>query len=599
MRPSNRFRLALNTICLVAFFSLLGIGLMGRHQAIREKQLNSLTDLNDQLQSKLDELALYSFATNNLSLEPVAQPPRTALLRESVGNLALAIKAELQRLAEDQRRGRIPSLDGVEHRLIEANLANAELRFHDALTILPTEDESNLPTNSAPQVAMFARILQVRGQAFRGLNQWADAQARFNRIHALLPEGLGVSISLAQCRFALGESNRTFDLVQEVASAFQRIGNEYLLQRNAAMALTHFGRALTLRLWLLDKDSRSDQETEVAAIQEGKGNAYSLQGNPPAALLSYENASERLLRFNQRTGRRDYALALAVSLTHAGDTLVGQLKLDAALERYRRALEFSTNGTTSTSAFESQLQTATILNNRSVIFRARKKWDLAFADLDRAVQLLAPTAEANPPADLPSHSMTSISNAPPSTRFDVVIGFDNREIEMSTHPRLTPGSPGKEASVILAAVLQNRAFAHLAHGQSAPAVVDFERSVGVLADRMERDQQMDIVPNFVSTLANTAWVYATSSDSSVRDPAKATAYGTKACELENWSGVKALESLGAAAAESQHFPDAIRWQERALALSLPSSKPRLSATLELYKSGQHYRPPAKAGSASL
>ena len=133
MRPSNRFRLALNTICLVAFFSLLGIGLMGRHQAIREKQLNSLTDLNDQLQSKLDELALYSFATNNLSLEPVAQPPRTALLRESVGNLALAIKAELQRLAEDQRRGRLlPRARPAFVRAGESGAVRGQRQFHQS-----------------------------------------------------------------------------------------------------------------------------------------------------------------------------------------------------------------------------------------------------------------------------------------------------------------------------------------------------------------------------------------------------------------------------------------------------------------------------------
>lgn len=348
----------------------------------------------------------------------------------------------------------------------------------------------------------------------------------------------------------------------------------------------------------MDRTAKPEEEVEIAAIRDGQGNAFLLQGNPAAALASYENACDRLMRFNQRIAREDSALFLATSLTHAGNTLVGRLKLDAAGERYRRALDLTTNGAPISPAFESMLQTAITLNNRSVIFRARKKWDLAFADLDRAVQLLTSIAEAKPLANLSSASNTLSPGAPASVRFDVLIGFDNKEIEMSTHPRLAEVNPGKEASFFLAAVLQNRGFAHLARAQGGLAVADFEHSVGVLADRVERDKQVDLIPTFVSTLSNTAWVYATASDSSVRDPAKATAYGTKACELENWSGVKALESLAAAAAESQRFPEAIQWQERALTLAPPPSKPLLTSILELYKSGQRYRPPAKAGSAS-
>ena len=598
MRTSNRFRLALNTICLFTFLLLLGIGLFGRHQAIREKQLTSLLDLNDQLQAKMDELALFSFATNNLSREGVAQPPKSAVLRESVGNLVLTIKAQLQQLAEEQRRGRIPSLDGLEHRLIEANLAIAENRFQDALTILPAGDELNIPTNSVAQLAKLARIFQVRGEAFIGLNQWAEARKRFENIHAGFPERLGPTLFLAQCEFSLGETNRSYEEYKKIASDFQRIGNEFLLQRNPVVALDSFDRALALQLWLLDRNGRSDEDVKIAAIRDSQGNANFLQGNPTSALISYENASQQLLRFIQRSGRQDLSASLAKYLIHAGNPLVGQLKLDAAGETYRRALELMTNGTPAFTPFESLMQTAITLNNRSVILRVRKKWELAFADLDRAVQLLASVSDEKSPTDLPATSIATASSGPMSIQFDVMIGFDNREIEMSTRPRLAHANPGREASVLLATVLQNRGFAYLAHGQPGPAIGDFEHSVGVLADRVERDKQTDLIPSFVSTLASTAWVYATASDGSIRDPAKATAYGTKACELENWSGVKALESLGAAAAESQHFPDAIRWQERALALSLPSSKPRLSATLELYKSGQHYRPPAKAGSAS-
>jgi tetratricopeptide (TPR) repeat protein len=85
-------------------------------------------------------------------------------------------------------------------------------------------------------------------------------------------------------------------------------------------------------------------------------------------------------------------------------------------------------------------------------------------------------------------------------------------------------------------------------------------------------------------LNNLAWIRATSRDDKVRDGAKALEMSKTACELDGWKQPMILGTYAAANAEIGRFEEAVKWQEKALALAHESQKGQFAATLELYRS---------------
>jgi serine/threonine-protein kinase len=88
-----------------------------------------------------------------------------------------------------------------------------------------------------------------------------------------------------------------------------------------------------------------------------------------------------------------------------------------------------------------------------------------------------------------------------------------------------------------------------------------------------------------------AWILATCWDDSVRDGKKAVELDTKACELTEWKDPNSFDTLAAAYAEAGQFPDAVKWQKKALehpetfdASELPKPK----ESLKLYEAGKSY-----------
>jgi tetratricopeptide (TPR) repeat protein len=62
-----------------------------------------------------------------------------------------------------------------------------------------------------------------------------------------------------------------------------------------------------------------------------------------------------------------------------------------------------------------------------------------------------------------------------------------------------------------------------------------------------------------------AWILATCPDSRIRNGRLAVAAGTRAAELTNWKDWNVLATLAAAYAEAGDWPNAVRWQESAIA----------------------------------
>ncbi|MGH7194615.1 MAG: hypothetical protein ACREJM_13945, partial [Candidatus Saccharimonadales bacterium] len=93
-----------------------------------------------------------------------------------------------------------------------------------------------------------------------------------------------------------------------------------------------------------------------------------------------------------------------------------------------------------------------------------------------------------------------------------------------------------------------------------------------------------------TTLNNAAWRMATSPDERYLNGERAVELATEACELTEWKRAADIDTLAAAYAEAGDFEEAIRWQMKAVELSVEQSmKKEAQARLELYREHRPYR----------
>jgi tetratricopeptide (TPR) repeat protein len=86
-----------------------------------------------------------------------------------------------------------------------------------------------------------------------------------------------------------------------------------------------------------------------------------------------------------------------------------------------------------------------------------------------------------------------------------------------------------------------------------------------------------------------AWLWATASAEQFRDARKAVDYASRACKLAAWKDPTYLDTLAAAHAEDGQFDEAVKWQEKALALAPEQERPQYQKRLELYRTHKPYR----------
>jgi tetratricopeptide (TPR) repeat protein len=127
-----------------------------------------------------------------------------------------------------------------------------------------------------------------------------------------------------------------------------------------------------------------------------------------------------------------------------------------------------------------------------------------------------------------------------------------------------------------------RAGIHYAQQNYAAAIRDH-------MEALKRD------PRHAGTFNQLAWIWSTCPDPEVRNGDRARECATRACELSEWSEPSFLDTLAAAYAECGEFDDAIKWQEKALAMVAdnPEKVTDYARRLELYQ--QHK--PARVSAA--
>jgi tetratricopeptide (TPR) repeat protein len=102
---------------------------------------------------------------------------------------------------------------------------------------------------------------------------------------------------------------------------------------------------------------------------------------------------------------------------------------------------------------------------------------------------------------------------------------------------------------------------------------------------------IELNPKSMVAHNNLAWLLATSPQESVRDGKKGVEVARVACELTGWKNPVAIRTLAAAYAESGMFPEAVKWEKKALGIGYRNEEETAKSRgrLKLYEDGKPFR----------
>ena len=100
---------------------------------------------------------------------------------------------------------------------------------------------------------------------------------------------------------------------------------------------------------------------------------------------------------------------------------------------------------------------------------------------------------------------------------------------------------------------------------------------------------LKIDPRSAGTFNQLGWLWATAPDPDVRNGRQAKECATRACELTEFQEPGYLDTLAAAYAECGDFPEAAKWQKKAMDLAPELQRADFQTRLDLYEAGRPYR----------
>jgi tetratricopeptide (TPR) repeat protein len=239
-----------------------------------------------------------------------------------------------------------------------------------------------------------------------------------------------------------------------------------------------------------------------------------------------------------------------------------------------------------TEAIRLDPQDASTFHNRGIAWSNKKEHDQAIADFDEAIRLDPKFAIA--------HYNRGFSYAQKG-EYDKAIADFNEAIQLNPkgastfHNRGNAWSKKKEHDQAIAdyteairldpkdaTAYSNRGITWGLKGEYDKAIADFNEAIRL-------DPKLSVFWN------RRAWLESTCPDAKYRDGKKAVEDATKACELDGWDHWNHLDTLAAAYAEAGDFPNAVKWEEKAIELVPDKSQGKLRAHLDLFKAHKPYR----------
>ncbi|HEV8060515.1 MAG TPA: tetratricopeptide repeat protein [Gemmataceae bacterium] len=267
------------------------------------------------------------------------------------------------------------------------------------------------------------------------------------------------------------------------------------------------------------------------------------EGEHVLAMLHCTRGETRYDRFDEDDAEADFAEAarqnLQTAANHLAEMWMRRHKYPKALEQYDRLINL-------------RPESAQGYLNRGTVKEAMADLEQAEADYSEAIRLQ--------PDGTPGYLLRG--------RVRHRLGrYDDALMDLSDHLRLHPQDV--EGYLTRAAL----------HGERATWPAAFE----------DLNAAYRIAPNSQFVCNSLAWKLATCPDAQHRDGPRAIALARQACEATAWETPYFLDTLAAAYAETGAFEEAVRWQTKAVALSLEEMKAARESRLKLYQAGQACR----------
>lgn len=198
---------------------------------------------------------------------------------------------------------------------------------------------------------------------------------------------------------------------------------------------------------------------------------------------------------------------------------------------------------------------------------------IAFAEAIRIAESAGPNPETNGPA--------AGGNAGDDLlRVDLLALWSEDGIDVQGRPMPRAGGAEMRQARVLASALQNRARTLLLEGKTHECIADLSRA----ADLPGSPALKDFAAHQARALTSLGWIYAAHPDPAIRDSAKAKEIARKACNLSEWKTHGPVEALAAAHAQAGEYPQAVQWQETALALAPAGARSKAAERLQKYRS---------------
>ena len=126
-----------------------------------------------------------------------------------------------------------------------------------------------------------------------------------------------------------------------------------------------------------------------------------------------------------------------------------------------------------------------------------------------------------------------------------------------------------------------KAYAYKNRGNAWAKKGEFDKAI------KDYNEAIRIDPKFAVAYDRLAWLFATATDSQLRNGNEAVKNAKLACELTDWKDGNQIGTLAAAYAEAQDFDNAIKWLEKAFEID-GESETRFKM-LELFHENKPYR----------
>jgi tetratricopeptide (TPR) repeat protein len=461
-----------------------------------------------------------------------------------------------------------------------------------------------------------ATSLAGRGNMLRAQNRLADAAdeleraiAILERLHAAttdaaLASELAVTLTdrahILQDQGKVAEAANHFDravqLYTELVEQQGRTDLSYqfaatLLQRDTAVrdqgtipeTAQELDKAVSLYTTLVDRQGRAELRSELASSLARRAQILFAQGKAQC-IADFNRAISLYMKLVNEEGQREPAGDLAktlylrgTALLNSGDANKSILDYDEAVALYRQLVERE-------GQHNKTIDLARLLNDRGNVLRAQARLPEAIQDLDQAVALCTRLVEEQGHREHTECLAMCLNNRAIALadqgKFTESLEDYNKAISLYT--RLSEQAGPSELTSFLAASLNNRGVAWIRQRKPAEAVQDFEKAVELYDALVQQNHRPELTSGLSISLNTLAKIYCISTESGVRNSAKAIAYATRACELTEHQNSDMLNTLATAYAAVRDFHQAYYWQAKALQLA-PKDPQGSAAKLEYYR----------------